>query len=575
MALSGLIAAAPAAADWTAPVEISDAGTRNASNLQIDANPGRVAAWNYASGVAVVTPMGGSAPPTQTYAGDYGAPTVGIGGSGAGALAFQSTAGNPNYAIYAASKPGNSNMFGGATAIYGPGTESATGHPILAVNGMDTAQLFHDIGNVSSCCVHPLLGRLLTDPEENTWSAGTEFSATASETHNRVVGTATDGSTVLLYKINNGLGARAIVPAVIENDGTTSRGAAIDASSGNGPGALSNPSGISVARMPDASVVAAVARKEGTGGGIFVQDFSKGRAAGSEGGTPPETRISGDEDGSQPKVATDGAGNSIATWYDPSDGGADANAIRARFRAAGSPTWGSVETVATGNLGALDLAVDALGNAFVVYVDEAADAVKARIRKPGATGAWGAPETLSSGLSGVESPHVAAVAGYEAFAAFTADNGVGAAARAVYAATGDATPKVCEDGVDNDGDGLTDHPADPGCSSPDDADESNPPPASGPPPAAGASPAAGGGVPPTGGSGVGSKPMIRTACGKASERLAKANKQFKKANRTLKKRKRRARNARGKKQLKKAKKQLKKLKKNSKKAKRAKRRACR
>jgi hypothetical protein len=37
-------------------------------------------------------------------------------------------------------------------------------------------------------------------------------------------------------------------------------------------------------------------------------------------------------------------------------------------------------------------------------------------------------------------------------------------------------PTVCTDGIDNDQDGLTDYPNDPGCTSADDGDESNPPP---------------------------------------------------------------------------------------------------
>ena len=37
-------------------------------------------------------------------------------------------------------------------------------------------------------------------------------------------------------------------------------------------------------------------------------------------------------------------------------------------------------------------------------------------------------------------------------------------------------PPACSDGADNDSDGLTDHPADPGCSSPSDTDETDPPP---------------------------------------------------------------------------------------------------
>jgi hypothetical protein len=45
---------------------------------------------------------------------------------------------------------------------------------------------------------------------------------------------------------------------------------------------------------------------------------------------------------------------------------------------------------------------------------------------------------------------------------------------------GTPPPPVCADGLDNDGDGVVDHPADPGCASPDDPDETDPPP---PPPA--------------------------------------------------------------------------------------------
>jgi hypothetical protein len=37
-------------------------------------------------------------------------------------------------------------------------------------------------------------------------------------------------------------------------------------------------------------------------------------------------------------------------------------------------------------------------------------------------------------------------------------------------------PKACSDGIDNDGDGKVDYPADPGCSSPSDNDEYNAPP---------------------------------------------------------------------------------------------------
>lgn len=42
-------------------------------------------------------------------------------------------------------------------------------------------------------------------------------------------------------------------------------------------------------------------------------------------------------------------------------------------------------------------------------------------------------------------------------------------------------PPVCSDGLDNDGDGLVDHPADKGCETPDDGDETDPAPKCAPP----------------------------------------------------------------------------------------------
>lgn len=50
------------------------------------------------------------------------------------------------------------------------------------------------------------------------------------------------------------------------------------------------------------------------------------------------------------------------------------------------------------------------------------------------------------------------------------------------AATAGSSPAVaCNDGIDNDGDGLTDYPADPGCASATDNDETNAPPTNNPP----------------------------------------------------------------------------------------------
>ena len=54
--------------------------------------------------------------------------------------------------------------------------------------------------------------------------------------------------------------------------------------------------------------------------------------------------------------------------------------------------------------------------ALRVYVDDTADAIVSRVRRPGAASGWSTPATLSTGLSGVGSPHVAVGEDNEAFA---------------------------------------------------------------------------------------------------------------------------------------------------------------
>ncbi len=466
-----------AAAAWSGPKEVSDATTRQASALDVDANPlgDFVLGWEYGTGddvATVVEPVGGAPGAAQKFTGDYSSPTVGVGGNHVGAVAFASTLGANNYGIFAAAKPGGSNSFGTATEIQGPNDENATGHPILAVNGSGTAQLFHDVGNATFGFGHNIKGRILTAPGSNTWSAGSDFSAGQSFTHNRVAAAAPDGSTVLLWKSENGINFRTIETAVIENDGTASKGASLEASSGNDTGDLSNPSGIAVARMPDSSVVAAYATIPGHDGGIFEADFSKARAGGGTGDVGA-VRRSDDEDGSNPDIATDAAGNTLLTWYDPSDGGADPKAIRARFRPAGG-SFGATETIASGDVtGDYDMAMDGAGNAQVVFQTGSGDQIKATTRSQGVAGSWSAPELLSDGQSGVGSPRVATGRDYEAFAAWTADLGDGQHER-VYRA--ELPQPACADGVDNDSDGKTDYPADPGCSGPTDNNETDPAP---------------------------------------------------------------------------------------------------
>ncbi len=342
-------------------------------------------AWNKGGSVARVIKPANSAPLVPQLAPPGGtalfaAPTVSIGGNHVAALALRGAnivaAGDD--AMYAASKASASPTFSAPALIEGPRDDRSIVGAIVAVNGLGTAQLFHERNFNCDACTHKMAGRILTDAGTNVWSAGVDVSSYQSETYNRDIATAADGSSVVIWKTNNGSGARSIEPAVIENDGTVVKGHRIASSGGSSPGVLTNPSALALDRMPDGAVVAVYVRSNGTGSGIFVADFSKARAGGDD-ATVPAVRVSEDADGSQLEVATDNAGNTLVTWFDPSDGAGDSNALRSVFRAAGSSTWGPIQTIATETVASYDMEMDALGNAYVVY--EVGEVIKAANRR--------------------------------------------------------------------------------------------------------------------------------------------------------------------------------------------------
>jgi len=172
------------------------------------------------------------------------------------------------------------------------------------------------------------------------------------------------------------------------------------------------------------------------------------------------------------------------------------------------------------------------------------DEIMAVVRRP--DGAWSDPEVLSVNQGIAGSPVVTAAGGGRAYAAWIANGDDG-----VYYSMFQAP--ACADSVDNDEDGLIDHPADPGCSSSADDDESDPP----------ADDGDGGGGDDGGGTTGGSSDQVdksgrnddrsgnnrrgtaAAACRKASIRVARTTKQFKKARGSLNRIKRHARKAKG------------------------------
>ena len=437
-----LVLAAPARAAWTAAVELSDDASRDAEALQVGANEtgDAVAAWNSGTNVvAALIPVGG-VPALTPYEGIYGEPTVDVGGQGVAAVAFHSLSVPASRAILGGSRPTGATAFGAVGPIEeGPTTDNSIKAPVLAVNDLGGALVFHDRG-IRNCdaCTHQMGAQLLTDPATNAWTAPSSVSSYQSETYNRVIATAVDGTAVALFKTNNGQQFRSIEPVFIGADGSASKGASIEGTSGNLSGALTNPSGIAVARMPNGDVVAALERKPGTGGGVFVLDFPATRAAAGGTGAPPEVQVSEDTDGSAPELATDppATPSSPGTTRRTASGTprpcAPATGPQAGLRPVGR--WRPVPWTATTSRSMRSATPTRCSSTTPPTACAPEQPARRAQRASGERRPRSAPAS-----AGVADPRVAGAADNAAFAAFTADNGT-PANRAVYMTKADVTP---------------------------------------------------------------------------------------------------------------------------------------
>ncbi|HEU4907142.1 MAG TPA: hypothetical protein VFT19_13660 [Solirubrobacterales bacterium] len=294
-------------------------------------------------------------------------------------------------------------------------------------------------------------------------------------------------------------------------------------------------------RLPNNDIVMAWGHSDD--GSVRFLDLPKARALGggaNQDAEDDEVRLDAGDDSQTTsgavRVRTDAAGNTVVVWH--ASGGAE-EAILARVRPAGG-SFGPVEVIDSGEdyMAAsreLDFDVDDAGSGYLVYSQangtSGDDEIMAAVRMP--DGAWSSPKLLSVGQSVAGSPAVAAAGGGRAYAAWIADSDDG-----VYYSTFQAP--ACADTVDNDGDGLIDHPADPDCSSPPDDDESSPPAEN--PPANDSNDD----NPPAGNSlaeDSNGRTMPNAACMKAESALARAGAKVAKANRKLRRARAKARTA--------------------------------
>lgn len=481
-----LLPASASADEWTGATEISDGSTRGAQQLVFDVSPlgDAVAAWKQTPAddiAAAYRHYSGPAVAPQKFVGDFDDPDVAIGGNSVAVLAFED--GSAPY-VYAASKASGSASFTGTQSFTGDGVGSpyndppSAEQPSVAVNGQGTGMLFfardyYYPPNYTGIA-EAIEGRVLTNPAANAWSAGSDLNGSVNDPRETEVSVAPDGSAFLGISAFEQGPCWGLDTAVLENGGTGSADPENFALScgGNAPYNGIYPSND---RLPNNDVVMAFHHKND--GSVWFLDLPKARAnGGSTNLESQEVRIdaaNGTQTGSgKALIRTDSAGNATIVWYDSNDTGAgNERSILARTRANGG-AWGAVEVISSGQdySGELDFDVDDAGNAYVVYIRTAPgsgnEEIVASERAPG--GSWTTPELLSENQGIVEEPRVAAGREGQAVASWIANGDKG-----VFVAE-NAAP-ACSDGLDNDGDGKVDFPADPGCSSLADVSEADPP----------------------------------------------------------------------------------------------------
>ena len=415
---------------WSAPGELSDAATRDARDLEIDANAAGdlVAAWVLDGDddvAAVVKPAGEAPGAPQVFAGTYDDPDVAVGGGGVGVLAWESADTDEN--VHVASKAGTASSFSSPATFTGdghtgPSAPPSAQDPTVAVNDQGTGMLFFErdyfIPPSYSMLAEAIEGRVLLDPGTNSWNSGVSLHTNPREPRNTEVSVAADGSVFLGANLFELGPCYKIGVMVLESDGTGAAGDDVAYTCGHTYNGI-NPSS---ARLANGDVL--MTYHHHTDGGIYVLDISKARAKGAGPEMEDqEVRLDdpeGGQTGAWPLVRTDAAGNAVVVWHDT----AGTQSLLARYRAAGQTSWGPVETISTGDtyVGDFDFDVDAAGNGHLVYRRGGAEpAVVAVERTPGAGGAWTSAEVLSTGLSVVGAPHVVATSGGRAFAAWIGD----------------------------------------------------------------------------------------------------------------------------------------------------------
>lgn len=488
--LVGLLAAAllltpsAKAAEWSGPSEISNSTSRGADQLVIDANAlgDFVAAWrlNPADDIAALTKaFNGSPAAPRKYTGDYEDPDVAIGGGSVGVLAFED--GSSNTSVYAASKATGASSFTGATPFSGDGVGSpyndppSAQQPSVAVNGAGVGMLmfardYYFPPNYTGIA-EAIEGRILTNPATNTWNSGADLNLDVNDPRGREVSVGRDGSAFLGINHFEQGPCWGLDTAVLEQNGTGSSNP--DSFALKCAGAKYNGSYPSNDRLPSNDIV--MAYRHHVDSSVNFLDLSKARAlAGSSNLEASEVRLD-EAGGSQTTsgrvlVRTDAAGNALVAWHDSdSAGSGNQESMLARYRPNGG-SWGPAETISSGEnySGDLDLDVDNAGSGYIVYKrtnpSSGNQEIVAAQRSPGSGGSWTTPELLSDNQSAVSQPQVEAGRNSQAYASWVANTNDG-----VFYAENKAPQ--CGDGIDNDGDGKIDHPADPGCSSAADDDE--------------------------------------------------------------------------------------------------------
>ncbi len=409
----GLTAASPAAASlWTMPASVSEEGqSAHEPRVAVDAAGDAIAVWSRSGGTndvvqAAVKPAGEpwGEPATLSEAGqDASEPQVAVDAAGDATVVWRRFGGS-NYVVQTAVKPAREG-WGKPATLSEAGQEAS--EPQVALDAADDAIAVWVRSNGSTDVVQGA-----AKPAGEPWGEPATLSEAGQDAHMPQVAVNAAGEATAVWAGSNG--GNDVVQAAIRPAGESwAQPATV-----SGAGQEASQPQVAVDAAGDATVVWTRYTGLSSGGNSNYVVQATNKPAGEAWEEPTTVSEEGQEEGLEPRVAVDAAGEATAAWTRFIYG--CCRLVQTAAKPAGKP-WGEPTNLEVG--GDARVAVNAAGEAAVVWTQYhgPGDLVQAAVKPVGKP--WIKPATLSEDEA--SAPQVAVNAAGDATAVWTRYVGFG------------------------------------------------------------------------------------------------------------------------------------------------------